>query len=70
MIIYTSFLECLPKYCKALLEPYIHVIILKLSVVISNKHDIFEFVSRVTKRLSLRIIGNLEMLGESQNYIE
>ena len=42
----------------------------KRSVIINNKHGIYELPHELSNDLSLRILGNQERLGKSQNFIE
>ena len=42
----------------------------KRSVMISNKHCIYELPDELSNDLKLRILGKQEILGKSQNFIE
>ena len=42
----------------------------KRSVMISYKHCIYELPDELSNDLKLRILGNQEKLGKSQNFIE
>ena len=42
----------------------------KRSVIISNKHGIYELPHKLPNDLRLRILGNWERSGKSQNIIE
>ena len=42
----------------------------KRSVFISNKHDIYELPHELSNDLRLKILGNKERFGKSQNFIE
>ena len=42
----------------------------KRSVMISNKHCIYELTDELSYDLKLRILENQEKLGKSQNFIE
>ena len=42
----------------------------KRSVIISNKHGIYELSHQFPNNLSLLILGNLERSEKSQNFIE
>ena len=42
----------------------------KQSVVIDNKHGMYELPNEPSTDLRLRILGNYEILGKSPNFIE
>ena len=42
----------------------------KLSAIIGNKHGIYELPHELSNDLGLRIVGNYERSGKSQNFIE
>ena len=42
----------------------------KRSLIISNKYGIYELPHKLSNDLRLRILGNLEISGKSQNFLE
>ena len=42
----------------------------KRSEVISNKHGVYELPHELPNDLKLRILGNLDISGKTQNFIE
>ena len=42
----------------------------KQSMIISNKHDVYEFSHELPNELRLRILGNYKISGKSQSVVE